>query len=128
MELDYIEMWCTFNYSGDWLFVLECTRNSVQTDNAYIRYKSTYKSREATSFVTQLTSSDNGIIITCKTSLNPNASSNRTAIEGETKATNIPHYQHLWNYSVNVLCKLIYTLYSYLYTIMYFVGLKLHVP
>src|SRR6218665_851321 len=118
MELDSIEMWCTFNYSGDWPFVLECTRNIVQTHDAYIHYRSTYKSMEVTSsFVTQLlTSSDNGIIIACKMSLNSNASNYCRATEGETKATNIPHYQHLWNYSVNVLCKLIYTLYSYLHT------------
>lgn len=116
VEGDYIQMWCTFAYAENWSLAMECTRNNEQTVDADIR--STFESRKVvSSIIIQLASSDNGVTFTCKTSLSQNTTSSSPAKGGETHATNIPHYRHSWNYTVNVSCKFENALicYDYIY-------------
>ena len=108
VEGDYIQMWCTVNYTGNWILVMEWTLNGQIPDRPT---HNTYQPRRVTSSLTkQLVSSDNGVTFafTCKMSLNPNSSNNLRvpAQVYRTMATNIPYYQHSWNYTPNVLCKL----------------------
>lgn len=104
VEGDSIQMWCTFTYAENWSLVMKCTRNNEQTVDADIR--STLESRKVvSSIIIQLASSDNGVTFTCKTSLCQNTTNSSPAKGDETHATNIPHYQHSWNYTVNVSCK-----------------------
>lgn len=61
------------------------------------------------SLMRQLTSSDNGVTFICKTSFKPTSTKfSITSRLGEGHATNVPHYQHLWNSTPSVLCKQTY--------------------
>ena len=105
VEGDYIQMWCRVNYTGNWILVMEWTINRQKPDRPT---HNTYGSRRVTSsLIKQLASNDNGITFTCKMSLNPNVTNNLhvPAQVGKTMATNIPYYQHSWNYTANVSCK-----------------------
>lgn len=104
-EGDYIQMWCTVNYTGNWIPVMEWTRSNGQTEDSNITYSYT-ATTVTSSLITQLNSSDNGVTITCKTSFKPTSTmTSSTRRQGEGHATNVPNYQHLWSFTTNVSCE-----------------------
>lgn len=84
---------------------MDWTGNEGQIAEASILYTNT-SIKVASSLTMQLTSSDNKVTFTCKTSFKP--MSTKISITGkpnEALATNVPHYQHLWNFKFNVSCE-----------------------
>ena len=98
---DYISMWCTVNYSGNWIPLMEWTSNNGHNAHSDIRYTNSSKSLESM-LITQLDVNDGEVTFTCKTSFKPMIENIRTTPQGVVSAANVPHYQHLWNYTVTV--------------------------
>lgn len=122
MDGDYIQLWCTYNYSGNWMPVMRCTRCDGLNADADIQYP--YDPIKATSsLITQLTVHENGAkcTFTCKMSLMPTASENIPEESNKARVFNIPYYKYLWNYTatVSVLCKLKHYYYHLLCTGLY---------
>lgn len=108
MEGDYIQLWCTIEYNGNWLPVTEQNRSgNRKTDSASSSISTSLTSTTITpSIRIQLTSSDNGVTITWKTSFKPTSTMRSTTRKpGEAVAVNVPQYQHLWDIKTSVLCK-----------------------
>lgn len=105
MEGDYIQMWCTVNYSGNWIAVIDWTKNDRQmtdTDSIYTNTSTTVTSL----LTTQLSSSDNIVTFTCKTTFNETLPKFKTTLKpDDVVATNVPGYQFSCNATTNVLCK-----------------------
>ena len=104
LEGDFIHMWCKVNYSGNYILVMEWTRNDGQTVDTYTR-SSRRSSKVTSSLIKKLISRDNNVTFTCKTSLNLNSTNGIPAGVDITKATNIIYYQYSWNYTAIVYRK-----------------------
>lgn len=95
-------MWCEVNYTGNWIPIMEWTRTDGKTIDADIVYINT-STTVTSSLITQLSSSDNGVTFTCKTTFN--VTSTKISIirrPGEIMAPNVPSYQQTWNFTVNM--------------------------
>ena len=99
-------MYCTVNYTGNWIPDLEWPSSNGRTIDAYMYFVYTNTSTTVLSSITmQLDSSDDGVTFTCKISFRPITTINKTTIPGESLATNIPLYQYVWSVKLNVTCK-----------------------
>jgi len=107
VEGDYIQMWCTVEYNGNWDPVLTRNGSFTRTDWETSGMSKSKTSIEVSPTIRiQSTASDNGVTVTWKTSFNPPSTiSSSTQIPDEYVAANAPLYQHLWNFKANVLCK-----------------------
>lgn len=102
-----IHMWCTVKYNGNCDPEIErnisTERNAVPSSGFSV--SDTLKTLSP-AITMQLTSSDNGVTFTWKTSFKPPSTITRLSRKsGEVPAANVPHYQHLWNFKANVFCK-----------------------
>lgn len=98
MEGDYFRMECIVAYSGGYWPV---TNGGNRSDGGggYSESRNIKKSSTAT----RLTARDNGLTFTMKTTFERKYNFEPRA--NEAIATNVPPYQHLWKFKVNVLCK-----------------------
>jgi len=82
-----------------------------QTAASVITHNNTSITTVTTSIAMQLNSSDNGFTFTCKTSFKPTSTKTRIILRpGESCATNVPGYLHVWNFTTIVSCKYSYKL------------------
>ena len=81
---------------------MEWTRTDGQMIAADIVY--IYTSTTVTSWlITQLSSSDNGVKFTCKTTFNATSTKiNMPWRPGEIVANNVPGYKYSWNFTANI--------------------------